>query len=320
MKKLLFFITCAVIFFTGCNTIIVDKDAFDFRDTVDIAIGEKLYENKNLWVRLDSITEDSRCPEGMMCFWEGRVVAWFSVGTPDTLVSLMFATDTLRSRMFSIPWASAIYWMTIIDVTPERVVDEVIPQQDYRIYFVLEEGAMVYKPNIYLYPEKTTKLDVDLEFPHGGNVTVSDPSYPEAWQNIIITPDGKIDKKHEFLFYEAQLPDLWQYGEGWVLRRQHLPLFFTTNLEKYGFNEREIHDFMEYWIPRLKDAPYYAIYPQHTAMVNQAISLDISQRPDALLRLFYVIEDMQGYFALPEPDVPEFTRKGFTVTEWGVIW
>ena len=104
MKKTITFfvyVIMLVIVFSGCNLFPLDKDQFDFRDTVSIAIGEKLYENPNLWVRLDSITEDSRCPEGAFCFAPGAVVTWFSVSTPDTLRSLMFSTDTLSSRFFS---------------------------------------------------------------------------------------------------------------------------------------------------------------------------------------------------------------------------
>lgn len=313
-----------VIVFSGCNLFPLDKDQFDFRDTVSIAIGEKLYENPNLWVRLDSITEDSRCPEGAQCIWEGRVVAWLSIGTPDSIFSLMFSTDTLNCRIFSkpatdvIPWGGP-YWMTIVDITPQQVEGEVIQDEDYRVHFVLEEGMVVYKPNIYLYPKITSKMDVSLEFPQGGNVTVSDPSYPNEWQNIKVTSSGKIDGKHDFLFYEAVLPDHWQYEEGWAVKQAGLKTFFEDNLKDYGFNMREITDFTEYWIPRLEESPYYAIYPQHTAKIDEIVELNISKTPRSILRLFYVIKDIPEFEDMPIPDIPDFERKGFTVTEWGVV-
>jgi hypothetical protein len=115
------------------------------------------------------------------------------------------------------------------------------------------------------------------------------------------------------------LPDLWQYSEGWVVKQEALSLFFISNLEAYGFNGPEIQDFLDYWIPRMNTAPYYAVYPQHTADVNFAVKLRISQRPDSCLRLFYVVDEVQAYFSLPEPEIPEFKRKGFTVSEWGLI-
>ena len=65
------------------------------------------------------------------------------------------------------------------------------------------------KPNLYLYPEKKTKMTVTMDFPHGGKVIESDPGYPEKWQNIKVKPNGKIDKKFDFLFYECEIPDVW---------------------------------------------------------------------------------------------------------------
>ena len=313
-----------MIVFSGCNLFPLDKDQFELGDTVSISIGEKLYENENLWVRLDSITEDSRCPEGAQCIWEGRVVAWLSIGTPDSLYSLMFSTDILNSRIFSRSTIDAVlqgdpYWITIVDVTPQRVEGEVIQDEDYRVHFVLEQGMVVYKPNIYLYPKTTTKMDVSLEFPEGGHVTVSDPNYPEEWQNIKVKPSGKIDGEYDFLFYEAALPDRWQYDEAWSVKQQNLKTFFRNNLTEYGFNKREIADFTDYWIPRLKESPYYAIYPQHTAKINEVVELNISKNPKSILRLFYVIKDIPEFEDMPVPMIPEFERKGFTVTEWGVI-
>jgi len=322
MKKVVIFILYVImvtIIFTGCNLKPLITDQFDLRDTVTIQVDEKLYENKNLWVRLDSIIEDSRCPEGAMCFAPGAVETWFSVWLPDTLYSIKLRTDSLKTSIFVWSSESITYWLTLIDVEPERIVDQIIAIKDYRINFVLEEGYMVYKPNIYLYPKMKTKMDVSLEFPQSGHVTISDPDYPDEWQNIKVTPCSKIDGKHDFLFYEAALPDRWQYDEGWSVKQQNLKTFSQNNLTEYGFNKREIADFTDYWIPRLKESPYYAIYPQHTAKIDEVVKLNISKTPKSILRLFYVIKDIPKHEDMSMPLIPEFERKGFTVTEWGVI-
>ena len=162
-------------------------------------------------------------------------------------------------------------------------------------------------------------MSVSLQFPHGGKVIESDPFYPLLWKNIKVKPDGKIDRKYDFLFYEAEIPDLWQYSEGWVVAMDDLTEFFEKNLKDYSFNENEIEDFIEFWIPELINSPYYEIYPQYTEMVNQVIKLKISPYPDAKLRLHYVIKETEKYFELPVPEISAFDRHGFTVTEWGVI-
>jgi len=178
----------------------------------------------------------------------------------------------------------------------------------------------VKKPNIYLYPEENCRLSVSLGFPQGGDVVVSDPAYPQAWQDITVTPNGRINGMYDYLFYEASVPDLWQVEQGWVVSREDLSGFFFENLSAYGFNGREIDDFLEYWIPRLKGSPNYAIYPQHTSYIDDVITLTISKTPDSVLRLFYVIKEVSEEKTLPEPVIPDFDRVGFTVTEWGVIY
>jgi hypothetical protein len=314
------------IIFTGCKPLFpVDTDQFDFDDTVTISIGEKLYEDKDLWVRLDSITEDSRCPEGMQCIWEGRVVMWFSVCTNFGEQILNFSSDTCMENSFyyfenRYDSHFSRYSLEIIEILPLRIDANPIPDSEYQIKFVMGDNFGIdRKPNIYLYPEKKTKMSVSLQFPHGGKVIESDPFYPLLWKNIKVKPNGKIDRKYDFLFYEAEIPDLWQYVEGWVVAMDDLTDFFEKNLKAYSFNENEIADFIEFWIPELKDSPYYEIYPQYTEMVNQVIKLKISPYPDAKLRLHYVIKESEKFFELPGPDIPYFERNGFTVTEWGVI-
>lgn len=329
MKRLLPYflaIILTVIIFTGCNPLFpVDKDQFDLEDTVSIAIGETLYENPNFWVRLDSITEDSRCPEGAFCLWEGRVVMWFTAMTSYGEQTLTFSSDSCMDKEFYYlenPYDSHFsrYSLNIIEILPLRTDTELMPDSVYSIKFVINNNLTVdRKPNIYLYPEKKMKMNVGLQFPHGGKVIESDPFYPLLWKNIKVKPNGKINKKYDFLFYECEIPDLWQYSEGWVVAMDDLTDFFEQNLKDYSFNENEIADFIEFWIPELKDSPYYEIYPQYTEMVNQVIKLKISPYPDAKLRLHYVIKEAEKYVELPAPEIPAFDRHGFTVTEWGVV-
>lgn len=316
----------SVLLYYGCNLFVKETDDFDLNDTVRVAIGQKLYESERLWLRLDEISHDSRCPAGMQSEPPGYVEGQFTAGGWGDTETLVFRTDSLNSISFMVPFEGGIgggnyFILHIIEVNPPKPDSETaIPNKDYRIDFVLESGVVARKPNIYLYPEKTVKIDVSLFFPHGGEVIESDPQYPAEWIDIKVRPDGSINREYGYLFYEATIPDLWQYSEGWVVKQDMLPLFFRSNLEAYGFNEAEIKDFMDYWIPLLNTAPYYAVYPQHTVNVNYAVKLRISERPDALLRLFYVIDEVQDKFTLPEPEIPEFERRGFIVTEWGVVF
>ena len=176
------------------------------------------------------------------------------------------------------------------------------------------------KPNIYIYPTQKINLTIEIDFPYGGSVIESIPFYDEIW-NINVDPSGLINNQYNFLYYECKVPDRFQRNYGWDVEGDQLENFFRNNLSETGFIETEIEDFIEYWIPRLESSDDYLIYPQFCADIDPFIELQFSNEPESLLRLLYVIETKQinDEIELLEPVIPEFVRKGFTVTEWGVI-
>jgi hypothetical protein len=182
-------------------------------------------------------------------------------------------------------------------------------------------GPVVMKPNIYLYPAVRSQISVNLSFPLGGKIITSIPEYENGW-NVDVDTSGIIDNKYEYLFYESKQPDVWQLSYGWVIKKSELEIFFKDNMLKHGFNGRETGDFLEYWIPRLTDFKYYEIYPQEMNIINKAITLEISKKPEEVLRLYYLIKgvnsDSDNRIKIPG-DIIQFQRNGFHVTEWGVI-
>lgn len=178
--------------------------------------------------------------------------------------------------------------------------------------------SMVYKPNIYIYPETTIDLNVTLSFPLGGNVVTSIPEYGSGWQ-VSVEPSGLIDGEFGYLFYESRQPYIWQTSMGWSVLNDSLESFFRDNMSLYGFDGKEIDDFIEYWIPRLSNSNYYSVFPQTSELIEQAIELNFSEQPEKVLRLFYVIKETSGTQFFEEPEIVPFNREGFIATEWGVI-
>ena len=176
-----------------------------------------------------------------------------------------------------------------------------------------------YKPNIYFFPEENIQIYVQLNFPLGGKVIKSEPLYNNGW-SVQIDKTGLIDNRYDFLFYESMQPDIWQYKQGWHVKKENLQAFFETNLAEYGFGEKEITDFIEYWIPIFTESDYYMIYPQNKETTDKAIELLLSVEADNILRLHYVIKETnESNVEITAPEIEEFTKEGFYVTEWGVI-
>ena len=164
-------------------------------------------------------------------------------------------------------------------------------------------------------------LTVNINFPHGGEVTTSTPEYGSGWNNLDVDPTGKINGEFNFLFYESQNPDLCQYNKGWLIAQDSMEAFFIENLTETGFEGQEIIDFLDYWLPRFTGFPYYVIYPQYKEQLDMMVKLDLSVEPDNVQRLFYVVEGKQDdSLILQEPEIPEFKREGFFVVEWGAIF
>ena len=192
-------------------------------------------------------------------------------------------------------------------------------EPDEPLFHQSNDSVTVRKPNIYLYPQKTCSLSITLEFPLGGSVIQSIPQYANGW-SVEVSTTGLINHQYEYLFYKSKTPDAYQYNSGWIVCRDTLSSFFTSNLHQVGFSQKETDDFLAYWIPLLKEYPYYIIYPQFKDDIEKVIHLNIFHKPDNVLRLFYVIKGMNDDDRnIVQPSIPNFERNGFIVSEWGVI-
>jgi len=228
-----------------------------------------------------------------------------------------FTTD-VQGR-FAIDINDGHYFFEFNDIYdyPEYHWHDVIITENYQD-FKFPQNSIMLKPNIYIYPEENMDLLVQIDFPEYGFVTTSVPDYGDGW-DISVEPCGVIDGQYEYLFYESVQPDRGQYSKGWVIPQEGLTDFFSENMAETGFNAKEITDFIDYWIPLLTEYQYYAIYPQYNEQLDSMIRLEFSEEPDNIIRLLYSIRGLNQEYVLPEPEIPNFNRAGFTVAEWGVI-
>lgn len=186
---------------------------------------------------------------------------------------------------------------------------------DYRDFNYAHE-VYLRAPYIYLYPERQTDITVNLQFLQGGGVTESDPPYNDGWQ-VNVTPDGTIDDRYDYLFYEGKLPDLPAPQSGWLVSGDNLQANIAELLSSLGFNENETKDFTDYWVPVIEDSPYYAFFYLDP---ESLVGLNISPEPVNVLRVFFIISPLDRPISLPAPELQLLlSRDGFTAVEWGVI-
>lgn len=179
------------------------------------------------------------------------------------------------------------------------------------------------KPVIYLYPQSQTDVSIILDY--DGTLTSTYPEYNAGW-NVTAFPDGTIFDKntkrnYEYLFWEGTRSfDDYEFKHAACVAREDTAAFLEEYLEAAGLNDREIDDFVSYWLPRLQASPYNLISFPSEEYCDWA-KLNVDPAPDTLIRVYMVFAPIESPIEIPdsmELELP-FTpvRQGFTVVEWG---
>ncbi len=184
------------------------------------------------------------------------------------------------------------------------------------IYF--DAGGMG-KPVIYLYPEKPTKISVSVTPEQG--IFVSEPEMGDAW-TVIANSQGALfnlaDRSYyPYLFWEAYTDPFPAFEDGFVVQQTGLKKFFDDKLTFMGLNTKEITDFEEYWLGVLTEKPYYFIHFVDQSLLDEYAPLNISPKPDSILRVFFDYEGLDVAKQVPAQKLTPWTRSGYSVVEWG---
>lgn len=179
------------------------------------------------------------------------------------------------------------------------------------------------KPVIYLYPE--TKMDVTVRLDYAGKIIADYPAYDKninGWK-VTAYPDGHLinsvdNKEYSYLFWEG-IPNNninYDLSNGFVVKGENTVEFLQTTLPKLGLTAKEYNEFIVYWYPRMKDNKYNLIHFAEDEYTDVA-KLNIIPKPDSILRVFMVFKPLDYNINIIPQIIPEFTRNGFTVIEWG---
>ncbi|MCW1892044.1 MAG: hypothetical protein KIH65_002265 [Candidatus Uhrbacteria bacterium] len=175
------------------------------------------------------------------------------------------------------------------------------------------------KPVIYLYPEK--KTDVRVSLPKSINVTVSDPTYPSKGWVVTANPNGDLvshadGKTYGSLFWEGTGVSYQTPTTGFVVKREDVGSFLASTLPKYGLNQKESQEFMDFWVPRMASSSYYQV-SFLTDTWSKAAPLNVFPRPKTSIRIFMDLKPLSAPISIKAPTIITPKRDGFTLVEWG---
>lgn len=179
-------------------------------------------------------------------------------------------------------------------------------------------GGRDAKPVIYLYPEEETAVTVGLDY--SGTLTCTYPAAQDGVWTVTASPDGTLrdeeGQEYSYLFWEGTCAASYDFSEGFCVSGADTAAFLEEALSSLGLNRREANEFIVYWLPQMEQNPYNLISFQAEAYTDHA-RLEISPRPDSVLRVFMAWKALDEPVELPAQTLPAFARTGFTVVEWG---
>lgn len=178
------------------------------------------------------------------------------------------------------------------------------------------------KPVIYLYPEKEEKVVVKVE--PGAGLSYTDPEYKNGWQ-VLAKSNGELTnledgKNYPYLFWEGSSDVYYETPKlGFSVKDTDLDSFFNDKLSQLGLIDKEINDFKEFWIPKMRESakPYYFVTFLSKNYIDQLAPLTVSPKPDTVIRLMMDYQPLDAPQKVSSFPIKKPEREGFTVVEWG---
>ncbi|MBP6911626.1 MAG: hypothetical protein KBB88_00270 [Candidatus Pacebacteria bacterium] len=107
-----------------------DSDRVMAPQDIALAVGETK-EALELSVRLNKVTNDSRCPVDANCFWAGAVETSITVTNHEESKTILYSSDSKPYEVFG-------YRLSIVSISPETKAGITIPTSSYEVIFHIE--------------------------------------------------------------------------------------------------------------------------------------------------------------------------------------
>jgi hypothetical protein len=210
-------------------------------------------------------------------------------------------------------------------VTSDSIIIEGQTKVDMNVFFQNPNIIMVVcKPVIYLYPQQTANVHIDLN--SKGELGMTYPLYNKknGW-NVTADANGTItsdNKTYNYLFWDGTM-EIGKFNfnanEGSIVESVNLISFLENTLTQIGMNSKESADFITYWAPKMLKNKKNFIHFMVNDNYEQIASVNVSPKPDNMLRVYMMWGKVDEENELnPTPQsFQQLKREGFTYIEWG---
>ncbi len=178
-------------------------------------------------------------------------------------------------------------------------------------------GNVEYKPMIYIYPKED--MDVEVTLGNSELITTSYPKYNNSW-NVFARKDGYLEyegRTYYGLYWEGKNHKAKVEEDGFVIKGEDTSRFLEEKLEILGLNEREINEFIVYWLPKMEHNKYNYVRFETREEIDKYMPLEISPKPDSVIRIYMNYKALDKEIEVKEQELEKVERKGYSVIEWG---
>ncbi len=340
MKRISLFIMALLLFsFASCNakqaddtTKEISEESYKIPIDIDDTTEEASEESHKIPINIEDTTEETS--DEISALWIDKKSASFTKGQKQD----EFQITEIHSDCFY-----AMYWVPLpytfkfngklesewcvgdtVTIVYENIYESKTGDGRFEADLVSIEQSNVsndpfvcYKPVIYLYPEAETEISVSLKL--NGRLTCSYPAYNGGW-NVTAAPDGTLTdgngQSYNYLYWEGETDAEWDTSHGFCVRGEDTAVFLEEALSCLGLTRREANEFIVYWLPLMQENAYNIISFQ-TDVYTDAARLEITPKPDTLIRVFMTYSAAESFIEIPPQKLIAPERTGFAVVEWG---
>ena len=226
------------------------------------------------------------------------------------IISIISIIKSIKNKMFK---RIIVPILSIIIVIVVHIIFRII-QYNYRFRYVTVD-----KPVMYIYPIK--EMDLNIKLGNSNLLSTTYPEYNSGW-NVHVDENGNIydyntKRNYYSLFWDAKDDTKINTKEGFVISKEETVNFLEEKLEYLGLNEREIEEFIIYWLPQLNKNNYNYIRFRTIDEINDYMPLYFDKKPDTLIRVIMDFKGLDKKINVKEQKLKKVTRSGYTIVEWG---
>ncbi len=297
------------------------KNDYSFGIYFYILLGMSLAGTISLVILYSIISTYSVCADDLIYEFVRRIFVFFSLENGILylycLISLILAG---KKKLINFKMILLIIFAILSSPVVCHFIQNTI--SSLNSYFHVEVNGNIVtddKPMLYVYP--TEDMDLTIKLKNDNLITYSYPKYNNEW-SVHATVDGNLydyetGRNYYALFWEGIDNNIYDMNEGFVVTGKDTVKFLEEKLSILGLNDREINEFIVYWLPKMEDNKYNYIRFRTEDEINTYMPIEFSSNPDTLIRIYMDFKGLDKKVNIKEQKLTSVSREGFTVVEWG---